>query len=285
MAVGRFGDLVMKCIGAVIARTASTRLPCKVLKEVHGQTMVEHIIDRVAVVLGTDKTYVATSAEAADDDLASIAKEKKIKVYRGSSEKVIERLLAIAELENAEYVVRITGDNIFTDSRLLSILVEEVREKRVDYARVEGAPLGVTAELIRVDALKDCLSRVDPRLTEYLMLFMFDPSRYSVLVIDVSSWVPPLTTLTVDTKEDWRRTEFIFDNYQSSCQPSLSEVLEIDRLKRIPHFYIEENALVSLPEGKRQRMIDFMNELQRRRQLSKFNIKLSKHEYESIQIC
>ncbi len=150
----------------IVARTNSTRLPRKVLKRIGEKTMIEKIIYRMKSVPSLDAIYVATSAHPDDKILCDLAERHGVCSYAGSELSVIDRILDIARAEQATHIVRVTGDNIYTDSKLLDRLIRQALDEKVDYARVEGAPIGVTGEVIAVPALQNCLLRIDPDLSE-----------------------------------------------------------------------------------------------------------------------
>lgn len=268
-----------KVVCCIVARTNSTRLPQKVLRIVSGRKMIEHIIERMKAVPNLNEIYVATSNHHDDGILCEIARDSNVKCYRGSELSVIDRLLDIADMEMAEFVVRVTGDNIYTDSKLLQLLIAETLKNNADYARVEGAPIGVTAEVMKVSALRRCLDSIEPELSEYLMLYMFDPEKYRTVVLDISNWVPPLTSLTVDTPEDWKRTEFLEKRLASSDPISLSDIIQFSRHEDIPNFYLEGGSLVKLPNDQDMTLEQFMERQMSLAKKSQVHVYLSEQEY------
>lgn len=255
------------------------RLPRKVLKKISGRRMVEHIVDRMKAVPSLDDIYIATSSHPDDQILLSIAEKNNIKGYPGSELSVIDRLMHIATKEDADYIVRVTGDNIYSDSNLLELLISKAKETEADYARVEGAPIGVTAEVMKVTALKDCFKRIEPELSEYLMLYMFDPDKYRTLIIDVSGWVPPCTTLTVDTPEDWNRTIFIEKSHDDGSLVSLNDVVELYKAKGIPNFQLRKDAEVKLPHENYVTLEDFIERQRKLVEKAQVLITLGQEEY------
>lgn len=262
----------------IVARTNSKRLPKKSLKKVGGLTMMDHIIKRIKKVHRIDSIYIATSVHPDDAALCEIAEKNNIKCYRGSELSVIDRLLDISKDGQADYVIRVTGDNIFTDPILLEKLLEYVICKKPDYARVEGAPVGVTAEIIKSTALAECKSRIDASLSEYLMLYMYDPDNYETLVLDVSSWVPPLTTLTVDTFLDWERTKFIIDNVGYNSDVDLLDIVTLNFEAKIPHFLIPSEAKIKLPHSEVE-IFEFFDMMRKKKNKSHHLFDLTKEDY------
>lgn len=256
----------MKFVLCIVARTNSSRLPHKVLLKVNNKRMIEWIVWHMKNVANVDSTYIATSDHPDDNILLDIASKHHIKSFAGSETSVIDRLLDIAARESADYIIRVTGDNIFTDPVLLSKLVEYVKLYRPDYARVEGTPIGVTAEVISLSALKDCYRTIDPKLSEYLMLYLYDPTRYRTLIINVSTWVPPYLTLTVDTPCDWERTKFIFKSLSHLKIFTLKDILSLELCEKIPFFRLDPSSFVKLPNGCEAELSVFMAEHNAKRQ-------------------
>ncbi|KKN50701.1 hypothetical protein LCGC14_0630100 [marine sediment metagenome] len=197
----------MKTIACIIARTNSRRLPKKVLKKIRNQQMIELLIERIKKTKNLDEIYLCTSVDSEDKILVDIANKNKIKSYQGSRESVIDRMLDVANIEKADNVVRITGDNLFTDFFYLDEMINEHNKNEFDYTRTEFLSIGVTAEVMRVTALKDCYNNIDPYKSEYLFLYMFNPEKYKCGVL-----IPPknqqneFSSLTIDTPEDWGKT-------------------------------------------------------------------------------
>lgn len=105
------------------ARTTSTRLPGKILIEVAGKTLFEHHLERLEA--SGLPVYVATTPNATDDDLASLAAARGLGVYRGSEEDVLARFHGCASDNGLETVVRVTSDCPLIDGWLIASAVEE----------------------------------------------------------------------------------------------------------------------------------------------------------------
>lgn len=203
----------MKNIVCIIARTNSKRLPHKTLLDIGGKKTIEHIIDSMKELKYADKVYLCTSVDEEDNILLEIAEENGIEAYAGSRDSVIDRMLDVAKMENADNLLRVTGDNIFTDPIMLDFALKEHMEKDADYTRIERLPIGVTGEVMKVSAVKDCYSKIDPDKSEYLAVYMFNPDDYKCLtVLPPEKFNLPYQTLTVDTPRDWERTQFIFEH-------------------------------------------------------------------------
>lgn len=237
----------MKNIVCIIARTNSKRLPHKTVLDIGGKKTIEHIIDSMKELKYADKVYLCTSIDEEDKILLEIARENGIEAYAGSRDSVIDRMLDVAEMENADNLLRVTGDNIFTDSIMLDFALKEHMEKGADYTRVEMLPIGVTGEVMKVSAVKDCYSKIDPDKSEYLAVYMFNPDDYKCLtVLPPEKFILPYQTLTVDTPQDWERTQFIFDHI-SEKKIYFGDIVTLSEKTDIPHYDMEKDGLVKLP--------------------------------------
>ena len=269
----------MNVIATIIARTNSRRLPKKVLEKIDGKPLISHLIGIVQQCQNIDSLYVATSWEDEDAILCEIAEQEGIKSFKGDPLSVIDRMIAVGVKENADYIIRVTGDNPLTDHFILDKLIKNTVEDNFDYGRAEGLPIGSTAEVIKFEALKECRRQIDPLESEYLMLFLYNPSMFDVLVLDFSTWVPENLTLTVDTSEDLIRTRFIQENAPAGLRSSLVEILDLHQKTPIPFIRYESNGEVKLPGGEKMTFADFKDQMEIRKNDSKSVVIVGKVEY------
>lgn len=238
----------MKNVACIIARTNSTRLPKKVLRDVGGLKLIEYIISKIKKAKLVDEIYLCTSTDENDKVLLDIAKECGIMAYAGSLDSVIDRMLDVAEIENADNLIRITGDNIFTDEVYLDIMLEEHIKSNSDYTRTELLPIGVTSEVMQVKALKKCYSMMNPDESQYLMLYMFQPEIFKCkVIIPEKSHQKPNMTLTVDNPDDFERTLAIIDNKKELLD--LDDILLKCKHANIPNTIYEGSGIVKFPSN------------------------------------
>lgn len=235
----------MKNIICIIARTNSKRLEKKVLKEINGISMIEYIIGKMKKSKFASEIYICTSNDTEDSVLENVAKKNGVKFYAGHPDAPIERMMSVAEIENADHVVRITGDNIFTDEVYLDLMFKYHIENKSDYTRTEFLPVGVTAEVIKVEALKKCFEMMPIEFSEYLLMYMFQPQNFNCLVlVPCEKHRNPNWSLTVDNADDWERTVEIigknrFLNYD--------EIVEICNSRKISNLNYNPTGLVKMP--------------------------------------
>jgi spore coat polysaccharide biosynthesis protein SpsF len=113
------------------ARTASTRLPGKVLIEAGGRTMLDHQLDRL---LAADlEVYIATTALLADDPVAGLAEGRGLAVFRGSEHDVLSRFAGCAREHDLDVVVRVTSDCPLIDGAVVAEGVARFLELRAEH--------------------------------------------------------------------------------------------------------------------------------------------------------
>ena len=75
-----------RIVACVIARTTSSRLPLKVLRDNGiGYSLLSTLLRRLKAVNEIDDVFLCTSTELIDDIMEDIAVNEKVKLYRGLS--------------------------------------------------------------------------------------------------------------------------------------------------------------------------------------------------------
>ena len=255
----------MKTVACLIARTNSTRLPEKVLRKVGPRMLIEHIIDRLKMVAELDSIVLCTSTESDDSRLESVAKRNQIEFYAGSPDSPVDRMIDVGKASGADALVRVTGDNIFTDPVYLGEMVRRHESSGSEYTRMMNVPIGLTAEVMDSDALSRCYATLDPEQSEYLMLYMFQPDSFRCLVgLPEPGLEAPEFSLTVDTAEDLERSIFIVESSSAGKWISYPAILELHEARGIPHFRFAQAARIKLPENREIPFDDFMADMERR---------------------
>lgn len=256
-----------KVIACVIARTTSTRLPLKVLRHVCGDIgMLDFMLQRLKKVSNIDEIYLCTSHESVDDILEDVAIKNDVNIYRGSPDAVIERMIAVGEKEDADHIIRITGDNVFAACEYIEKQIKVHTENNLDYTRIVGVPVGASTEIMKFSAVKKCYTSIDPSVSEYLLLYMFDPSKYRCGVIRIKHWSNYSSySLTVDVKEDLTRTRTIISHYNKNpVKISLKSIIEIIKKFNVENSKFEQEDVVKMPYNKEISFFDFQEEMTKR---------------------
>lgn len=261
-----------KVIACIVARTVSTRLPLKVLRDLEPNvSLLDYLINRVKSVNSIDSIYICTSKNPVDDILEDVAKRNNINIYRGSEEQVIERLIGAAKIEKADYVVRITGDNPLTSTEFIDDQIKVMQEDGLGYTRLSNVPLGATAEVIRYSTLEQCNEIMDPDVSEYMMLYLFEPDTFNCGILIPFENDYSMYSLTVDTQEDFIRVKKVIQSIgDGSSFITLRESVNfLEETEKITSGNVDEDTMVKLPYGKKIKYKEFNQDMERRKRYSK----------------
>ena len=150
----------MKKVVAIIqARMGSTRLPGKVLMDIAGKPMLQHIIERLELVKNIDEIVVATSTSEDDNKILDFAKTLGVVGFAGDESNVLKRYIDAAETVNADIVVRVTGDAPLINPNTIERLISSAVDQNADYAicNPEIPIIHEGFEVVSLDALKKVL--------------------------------------------------------------------------------------------------------------------------------
>ena len=192
------------------ARMGSRRRPGKTLADIGGKPLLTRCLERLAAVRRRGgrrgELIVATSTAPSDDAVAQLAESLGYRCVRGSEDDVLSRyVLATADLQNGDVVVRATADNpLYCPQRTFRLVVEHLASG-LDYTGID--PLSPLApEAFRVGALRALAARndLDDYCREHVTpFFRRDATPFRARRLP-PNWngIEPDVRLTVDTPED-----------------------------------------------------------------------------------
>ncbi len=135
----------------------STRLPGKVLANIHGHPMLWYVVKRTGGAGTLDEVVVATTTEPADDQIVAFCREHGVRCVRGSEQDVLDRYYQAALECNARAVVRVTSDCPLIDPEVIDKTVRAFLDAQPDYASnslVRTYPRGLDTEVMTFQALE-----------------------------------------------------------------------------------------------------------------------------------
>lgn len=138
------------------ARTASSRLPGKVILPLDSVPVIKHIIRRAQKAKRIQRVVVATTYHTRDDIVKEYAAECGANVYRGSEDDVLGRIYQAAKENKCTHIVRLTGDNPFVSPKLIDEVALRILEEKLDYVSNKENrtfPIGVDAEAVTTECL------------------------------------------------------------------------------------------------------------------------------------
>ncbi|PJG59347.1 cytidylyltransferase domain-containing protein [Aeromonas cavernicola] len=138
-------------LGILQARTSSSRLPNKVLKELCGEPMLARQIERLQRSQRLDKLLVATSDQPADRAIATLCEKLGVPCFCGPLDDVLLRFYLAARPYNPTHIVRLTGDCPLADPMVIDELITLHLTGKFDYSSNcsnPSYPDGLDAEIM-----------------------------------------------------------------------------------------------------------------------------------------
>jgi spore coat polysaccharide biosynthesis protein SpsF len=221
----------MKIVAIIQARTGSTRLPGKVLKDLEGKTMLARVVERVRRATLINELLVATTDRPADDAVVEECRRHSVKVARGDQDDVLDRYFRAAQLAKAEIVVRITSDCPLIDPEIIDKTISAFQEARADYASnalQRTYPRGLDTEVLSFSALSRAWQEARQRYErEHVTPYIYEhPDKFKILPVtgetDHSNhrW-------TVDTPEDLEFVRAVYSRLKTDTTLSWRDVLSL----------------------------------------------------------
>jgi spore coat polysaccharide biosynthesis protein SpsF len=192
------------------ARTASSRLPGKVLKDLGGQPVLAWAVERCRRARSAAEVVVATTSDPSDDPLAAICEARGWPVFRGSQFDVLDRFYQAARAFEAEVIVRVTADCPLIDADVIDLVVGEFLRSGADFAANRLPPpahrtwpIGLDTEVCGMAGLERAWREATEKFErEHVMSYFYDQKgRFKVHIVEHEPdygrqrW-------TIDTPED-----------------------------------------------------------------------------------
>lgn len=147
----------VKTVLVTQARSGSTRLPGKVLKEVGGKSLLQIHLERLKKCTKISEIIVATTVKEEDTIIYNQAIEWGFNASRGSELDVLDRFYQAVKDKNADWIVRVTSDCPLLDPVLVDEVIRFVQENNKDYGSnglTEQFPDGQDIEVFKFSALE-----------------------------------------------------------------------------------------------------------------------------------
>jgi len=206
-----------KIAASIEARMGSTRLPGKTTKLILGKPMLELMIERVKKAALVDEIVIATSVNKNDNVLENLAKKNRIRVFRGSENDVLDRVLKAAEHCGAEHIVELWGDCPLIDPEIIDKAIRYYMDNDFDCVGTlldRKFPWGIAALIFQTKILRE-ISQVtqDPVDRENVSNYIYEhPGKYRIGHLPCPPELNrPEIRLTVDELADFDLVKTIFE--------------------------------------------------------------------------
>jgi spore coat polysaccharide biosynthesis protein SpsF len=209
-------------IGAIVqARTSSTRLPGKVLKDLpygSGITVLQQVMRRLKKAAKLDDVIVATTTDEADEEVVKLADKENIRWFRGSTDDVLARYYAAAKESDLDIVVRVTSDCPCIDPEIVDWVLEKHLTAKADFTATSlhrTFPRGLDIEVLSFDALKKAhFGATEAFEREHVCPYIYKskPHMFKICEVRASEKLyGPNIRITLDTEEDYTLLCAVFD--------------------------------------------------------------------------
>lgn len=225
----------MKVVAVVQARTASSRLPKKVLLPVAGRPLLELMLNRVKAAQQIDEVVVATTTTAADDSIRALTAQIRIACISGHPTDLIDRHLRAAEATGADVIVKIPSDCPLVDPRVIDEVVGTYRRQCQSYDFVSNLhpatwPDGNDVEVFPRHVLEQAWREAGRSFErEHTTPFIWDrPERFRIANVTAPGGRDQSCShrFTLDYQEDYQVIAAVFEAF-SRPEPSTFSVEEI----------------------------------------------------------
>lgn len=240
----------MKIVAIVQARMGSERLPGKIMLDLGGKTVLEHVIARVGQSKLIDEIVIATTIKSDDDIIAKQVEMLGMKYYKGSEEDVLSRYYYAAKENNADIIIRITSDCPLIDPEIIDKIIKFYKEHEYEYEIVANAssdlskrtfPRGLDVEIFSFEQLEIAFTKADEKYQrEHVTPYIYENAKkiyYYKNNVDYSKY-----RWTLDTEEDFELISKVYDElYKGTHNFYLEDIIEL--FERKPELF-EINAHV-----------------------------------------
>jgi spore coat polysaccharide biosynthesis protein SpsF len=224
-----------RCVAIIQARMGSTRLPGKVLADIHGRPMLARMLDRLARAGSLAETAVATTHLADDERIADFCRLRGVRCIRGHPTDVLDRYHRAAQETDAEVIVRLTGDCPVIDPALVDLCVRTYLEadppvdlvvNRLPWER--SYPIGLDTEVLGRAALDTAWREARaPNQREHVVPFLYENlDRFTLIHLEADGDYGDYRW-TVDAPEDLEVVRRIYAAFDGRDDFGWREVLTL----------------------------------------------------------
>ncbi len=217
-------------VAIVQARMGSTRLPNKVMQEINGIPIIGLLFERLSKSKKINNIILATSTNSNNDILVSYIQKLGYPIFRGEERNVLNRYYRAAIQENADIIIRITGDCPLIDAKLVDQLIDDFSKNSVDYAsNREPAtyPDGLDVEVFSMKALEKMHSNATTNFQkEHVTPYIIDSEDFSKFYLTHSKDLSK-ERWTVDESEDLEVVTRIFNHFHPRTDFSWQEIMQL----------------------------------------------------------
>jgi spore coat polysaccharide biosynthesis protein SpsF len=223
-----------KTIVIIQARTGSSRLPGKVLFELEGRTVLEHVIKRCQAA-DVGEVIVATTTSFEDLSILKICAQMGVSCFCGSENDVLDRFVRCSVKHWGEHIVRITADCAMIDPQIIKRTVGYYfnSSPRADYCASRMNPTaypdGMDVEIFNFRILRSAARNATSQYDREHVTTWIKRNEKAVRVnIPSKEMFDESIRLSIDTREDYEFAKKVYGKlYAKSPLFGLEEIMEV----------------------------------------------------------
>ena len=243
----------MLCI--IQARSSSKRLPNKVLMEINGKKIIQHVIDQVLNIINISNLIVATSNNKDDVKVYNYCKKNSINCIKGSLNDVSKRFIKVLEKYKHDSFIRINGDSPLTDPKIIAKAIRIFNDGNYDIVTnvfPRSYPKGMSVEIIKKKILIDNYSKFDSLEKEHVTSHFYKKyKKFNIKNFSLKKNYSNIN-LSIDTRDDFYRIKKIINllGYKNK-KILLKDILKLNKKTNFINKSIINAGVIGLGVGKR----------------------------------
>lgn len=225
----------MLCI--IQARLSSKRLPKKVLMNLNGKKIIQHVVDQVLKVKDITKVVVATSNNEEDLKIYDYCRKNSIDCIRGPLNDVSKRFVNVLQEYNYKSFIRISGDSPLINPRIISKAIKIYNNGKFDIVTnvfPRSYPKGMSVEILNKKILLNNYLKFDTVEKEHVTSHFYKNfKKFKIKNFSLRKSYNDLN-FSIDTKDDFKRISKILsllnkNNKNTNTSFSLKNILLLNK--------------------------------------------------------
>ena len=209
----------------ITARLKSSRLKRKILLDLNGSTVLDHVIKRAKKVKNIDGVVLCTSTNTQDLELKDYAVNNNIYFFKGSEDDVLKRLYDAARYFGFDGFLSITADNPLHSFTYSNKIIDLVKKNNFDFIFSEGLPLGIVPYYLKTNALEIALEMKIDSDTEIWGPFVKRSDFFNICDIIINNkYLNSSFRLTCDYNDDYKLLKKLLQHFEKDYLPSFFDI-------------------------------------------------------------
>ena len=218
-----------KVVGIILCRSNSSRLKNKLKLRIERKTFFEFYFDRLFKCKRIDDYIIATTKNKKDNFFEKFARKRNIKIFRGSENNVLKRMVdAYKNLDKKyEVIVRCNSDNILIMPSILDLDINNFLKSNCDFFspfNKNQIPFGYSSTLFKSKKLIELSKKkLQKKYKEHVdNYFIENENKFKIFKKHEKKYFCPNLFLTLDTRFDLNRIKYFaskIKNIEINKQP------------------------------------------------------------------